>query len=485
MKNETIKSKIELYFQNSGIEISVKQSNQLTIFTQMLYKYNNSHDLTRITNIDDVIIKHFIDSLFILNLIALPQSLIDIGTGPGFPGIPIKICNPDINITLAEPRYKRVEFMDMVIKELELKKIDIYPHLVTERSFFNAEGVITRALEKADDTLSRVNHFLPYGGTVILLKGPGANEDLKLLSKENKMHYSLLNNIEYTLPNTNHERVLLEFKKETNFIKKLYYIPTDHLKTTSQSLKIITSNENKQYKDLKKLTSSDGIKKQNKILISGKKIISELLQKNQKDYELVLFDEYREDSYDLINYIDYLISKKKVTILKKSLFNELDIFNTKSPLLIMDIPTIPLWDNSLEDGCNLIIPFQDPANVGSVIRSAVAFNIKKIIILKESANPFHPKSIRASVGTVFQAPLYYGPSLKKLRTENPVIALDMAGTNIKNYTFPQKYLLLAGIEGPGLPADYTHNTIAIPLQNNVDSLNAAVSVSIALYEIQN
>ena len=213
-------------------------------------------------------------------------------------------------------------------------------------------------------------------------------------------------------------------------------------------------------------------------------------------------------------------------LLKKHLYNELDTFNTNAPLLVIQTPEIPEWDYRLTEGCNLLIPFQDPVNVGAVIRSAAGFGVKKIIMLKEAAHPFHPRSIRASTGAVFRfihphpAPLpssqaisatresdlfspspggrrlrgggtienvlCKGPSINELKTicdqrKLNIIALDMAGTPIESFHFPAKFILLPGLEGQGIPEALKASSISIPISGAIESLNAAIATSIMLF----
>jgi len=129
-----------------------------------------------------------------------------------------------------------------------------------------------------------------------------------------------------------------------------------------------------------------------------------------------------------------------------------------------------------------LVPFQDPENVGAVVRSAVAFDVDRIILLAESANPFHPKAVRASAGTVFSARLFQGPSLSELPHDLPVIALSSSGQPLAQARFPESFCLLTGMEGPGLPPRWQASAVAIPMAPGVESLNAAVATAIALYE---
>ncbi|MCP4136931.1 MAG: 16S rRNA (guanine(527)-N(7))-methyltransferase RsmG [bacterium] len=479
--------KMKRLFAGSGFSPSPGEEKLFRDFYDLLVEYNDELDLSRLKRFDDIIIKHFIDSVHITQLIDLPSPLVDIGTGAGFPGIPLKLVNPDLHIILAEPRHKRVSFMNMVIDKLGLEKIEVYPHLVTDKSFFEARGVITRALESVDETLHRVSHFLPAGGKVIFMKGPGADKDKQELSEQNHSDYSLDHDMEYTLPGTGFKRRLLVYKRISSSLKKTYKIFINPDETIGFP---ISSKENKRFKELKKITSIEGIKKNKKIIISGKKQVTELLE--QKDHSLeneylVIFDDYVEDTDSFNEQLTLFNNSGKLLILKKSLFNELDTFSTGAPLLVAGLPHLEEWDFSLEQGCTLLIPFQDPANVGAVIRSAVGLGVNSFIMLRESASPFHPKSIRASAGAVFKAVIKKGPSIYSLpdhieKHSLPVVALDKRGREIDSFEFPDRFLLLPGIEGPGLPDHLKSEALSIPLQNNIESLNAAIAASIALYE---
>jgi 16S rRNA (guanine527-N7)-methyltransferase len=122
-------------FSEAGLIMTDSQVERFIRFYDMLMEHNEAFDLTRLKNLDDIIIKHFIDSVYFTRFVTLPPSIVDIGTGPGFPGIPLKIMNPGLRLILAEPRQRRVTFLGMAVDELDLTDTEIYPHLVTEKSF--------------------------------------------------------------------------------------------------------------------------------------------------------------------------------------------------------------------------------------------------------------------------------------------------------------------------------------------------------------
>jgi 16S rRNA (guanine527-N7)-methyltransferase len=166
------------------------------------------------------------------------------------------------------------------------------------------------------------------------------------------------------------------------------------------------------------------------------------------------------------------------------LFETLDVFGTHAPLLLLRVPAIDSWQpvDGFGNGCSLLVPFQDPENVGAVIRSAAAFGAHQVILLAESAHPFHPRSLRASGGTVMSIRLRQGPFLKELPADLPIIALSVEGTDIRNTVFPPSFGLLIGLEGPGLPAIWRRTARCIPIHAAVESLNAAAAAAVALYE---
>lgn len=123
MKKEDFKSYFEKYLELMNIQLNKKQEEQFLTYMELLIEWNKKINLTAITEPEDIIVKHFIDSLTISKYIEKGAKIIDVGTGAGFPGIPLKIFRDDVEIVLADSLNKRIKFLDEVISELELKNI--------------------------------------------------------------------------------------------------------------------------------------------------------------------------------------------------------------------------------------------------------------------------------------------------------------------------------------------------------------------------
>jgi tRNA G18 (ribose-2'-O)-methylase SpoU len=118
-----------------------------------------------------------------------------------------------------------------------------------------------------------------------------------------------------------------------------------------------------------------------------------------------------------------------------------------------------------------------------VIRSAAAFGVAQVVLLREAAHPFHPRSSRAAGPALFQVPLRFGPSIQDLATRQaPLLALATDGPELGEAAWPVRFGLVPGVEGPGLPAHLRQGPrLRIAMEPGVESLNAATATAIALY----
>jgi 16S rRNA (guanine(527)-N(7))-methyltransferase RsmG len=455
-----------------GLSLSEGQVRKLWGYHRLLRQHDPELNLTRVHNFTNMVLKLYVDSIIPGQLMKLPSPLLDLGTGPGMPGIPLKIANPQLEIFLAESRQKRVDFLQTVQRSLKLKGLEIIGEKITPNFQGRMAGVITRALESMASTLGRISECLLRDGLAIFMKGPNCDPEIHEALQRFGREYRLLQNRSYAIPNTPHQRRLVVFQRtsEPLWLKKVQAMKR-------HALRKIDSEKNDLFRDLKKFLGSRGIKKQKKALVAGAKQIAEILQQTPDLCQAWISPgEAFPPPADAPEHLAWFQ-------VEPHLFQKLDVFGTDSPLLLIHIRSIPKWEpqSGLPEGCTIFIPFQDPENVGAAVRSAVAFGASQVILLAESAHPYHPKSLRASGGAVLHARLLEGPSLQALPEDLPLLALSSDGTDLSEFVFPKSFGLLVGMEGPGLPERLKKRALAVPIRPEVESLNAATAAAIALY----
>ena len=240
----------------------------------------------------------------------------------------------------------------------------------------------------------------------------------------------------------------------------------------------ISSASNPRYKSWQKALDSRGIRKQNEAILAGKKFLSEVLRDHPERVQAVLL----RDGMDAPQAPGALPGNIQMYSMPAELFAALDIYGTDAPLMLISAPEPPVWGGSLPPGLTLFLPFQNPINLGTIIRSAAAFGAQ-VVVLKEAANIYHPKTLRAAGPGLFKTTIMQGPSLAGLAEyiDLPLFALGLNGENLFKFKFPQSFGLVAGMEGPGLEAVWPkRNLLTIPMQPGVESLNAAAAVDISL-----
>ncbi|MBM4304233.1 MAG: 16S rRNA (guanine(527)-N(7))-methyltransferase RsmG [Deltaproteobacteria bacterium] len=213
----TLNSMIEL-LRRSEIKLNKEQIHQLWSYHNLLRARNTDQELTRIIGFEPIIIKHYVDCMIVGKFLAIPSPIVDVGTGAGFPGIPLKIRYPHLKITLAEPRPKRIAFLKEVIHTLKLKNVDVFEHKVVSRSFKTPmKAVITRAVETIDKTMLRTSGCLEVGGKLIFLKGPAVDPEISEVRKRFGQYFRLTLDKRYELPHTGHSRRLVIYEKLKDF----------------------------------------------------------------------------------------------------------------------------------------------------------------------------------------------------------------------------------------------------------------------------
>ena len=201
-------------FKNHGAEhITHAERQKLADFYVLLMNTQTQDNFTRLLTLKDVAIRHFIDCLLVPKYTELQFPLMDLGSGPGFPGIPLKVIYPLSKIILAEGVQRRVEFLKKTRESLHLKELPIIGRNVNPYFVYPVQGVITRAVEDITNTLTNVLTCLQTGGRVYFMKGPNVQPELEAVPKALKEFYRQLQDVHYEIPNTPHKRRLVVFEK--------------------------------------------------------------------------------------------------------------------------------------------------------------------------------------------------------------------------------------------------------------------------------
>ena len=193
-----------------------EQLNQLEKYYEMLIEYNKKMNLTAITDKEDVYLKHFYDSLTISKIIDLNKenTLCDLGSGAGFPGLVLKIFYPHLSITLVDSLEKRIKFLKGVIKELNLHFIEAIHDRIEEYSVKNVEEydiVTARAVTNLSALLEMGSPLIKINKYFIAMKG-NFNEEYKNALKELKLKEE--SSIEFDLPKEEGHRTLIKIVKK-------------------------------------------------------------------------------------------------------------------------------------------------------------------------------------------------------------------------------------------------------------------------------
>lgn len=214
-----MKELIEGIFKKYKINLSKIQVDQFEKYYDYMLEENKKYNLTAITEKLQVIIKHFVDSVLAEKFIPQGASVIDVGSGAGFPGVPIKILRPDINIILLDSLRKRVNFLDNLIKILNLENIKAV-HARAEdfaqdrRETFDIS--LSRAVAQVPTLSEYLLPFVKIGGKVIMYKGGDIDEELSQGEKAIHMFGGKIEKVEkFELKEVASKRSLIIINKKT------------------------------------------------------------------------------------------------------------------------------------------------------------------------------------------------------------------------------------------------------------------------------
>ena len=195
-----LKKKLINLIDQTDLSITSQQIDLLIHYVEMLNKWNKAYNLTAVRDPSEMLIKHIMDSL-VVSPYLVGNTFIDVGTGPGLPGIPLAIINPDKQFDLVDSLGKRIRFLKQVQFELKLTNIQPIQSRIEEYNEKKFDGVISRAFASLQDMLTWCKHLPSQQGSFYALKG----SDLDAIPEG----FTLKQNIKLTIPELNAERRLM------------------------------------------------------------------------------------------------------------------------------------------------------------------------------------------------------------------------------------------------------------------------------------
>ena len=199
-----------------GVDLDTRQTSRLYDYFTELKRWSRKVNLISRSASDEEIVEiHFLDSLALVDLFREgPTSLLDVGSGAGFPGLVCKAVQPEMRVALVEPRLKRVSFLRHICRLLGLADIEVHACRLEERTIPDESEfrwVVSRAVAEIGDFLTLCRRFKAYGSAVVCMKGPGYLEELNT-SADTSEGWHLADKKTYRLPFSGAQRALLVFR---------------------------------------------------------------------------------------------------------------------------------------------------------------------------------------------------------------------------------------------------------------------------------
>ena len=222
-----IKNLLQNYIKDYKITLTENQYEQFQKYFELLAEWNEKMNLTAITDESGVALKHFADSLSLLNFVDIPQnsSLADVGTGAGFPGVVLKIARPDIKLTLIDSLNKRLVFLGEVCAQLGIEAEIIHSRAEDgardEKLRESFDFAVSRAVARMNVLSEYCLPYVKVGGAFCAMKGAQANEEFKeSLNAINTLGGKLEKKYFFELPENGGERAIAVVRKVKNTPQK-------------------------------------------------------------------------------------------------------------------------------------------------------------------------------------------------------------------------------------------------------------------------
>jgi len=202
-----------------GVDLDEKTIEAFELYLKELLKWNQKINLTAIRSEKGVVLKHFIDSFSIYPYLYQNSSVLDIGSGAGFPGIPLKMVQPTLAVSLIDSVRKKVDFQRHIIRILGLKGIDAIHGRAQDKEILQNLGgrfdiILSRAFSDLRTFLVLSFPLLKEKGMAIAMKGAVDHKEIELLTEAAEARYRLERSVSLTLPFSSFKRTILLFQKQ-------------------------------------------------------------------------------------------------------------------------------------------------------------------------------------------------------------------------------------------------------------------------------
>ncbi len=251
----------------------------------------------------------------------------------------------------------------------------------------------------------------------------------------------------------------------------------------------ITSKDNPLIKFVSGLQASSKHRKENNLFVlEGLRICLDAFENDIKFDKLIVTEAALEKHNKIIN--NFSSSSEKCYVIKDDLFKK--ISDTNSPQGIIAVAQLPKIKTNISiDGRYIALEnISDPSNLGAIARTAEALGVDGIIMSADSCDPYSPKSLRSSMGTLLRLPIYITDNIIKLIDDNSLnsyaCVVDKSADSITNFNFKNGDVLLIGNEANGLTDNAksaANQRVTIRMQGKAESLNAAAAAAIAMWEM--
>ena len=208
----TLTSKLENLLSKTALKVSPQQVNLLIQYVELLHKWNKAYNLTSVRDPQEMLVKHIMDSLMVGKVLQ-GESFIDVGTGPGLPGIPLAILYPERNFVLLDSLGKRITFLRQVVFQLKLTNVTPVKSRVEDYiPEYPFDGVLSRAFSSLTDMISWCKHLIASEqGRFFALKGQYPKDEISQLP----VNIELVKSYKIHVPQLDGERHVIELKKLT------------------------------------------------------------------------------------------------------------------------------------------------------------------------------------------------------------------------------------------------------------------------------